>query len=400
MSRSLDGVPDAMNSVAGVMNGGRKGMDGNRRGMADVRRVVVKVGTNLLTCANGIDNGRIDVIVDQIALLKKRGCQILLVSSGAIGMGKEELGLNGRVQQISMRQACAAIGQPILMSGYRRSFFRHGILCAQILLTRDEMNNRRTYVNLRNSIGTLLELGVVPVFNENDVVSTAEIGSAFGDNDRMAAMVASKIDADLLVILSDISGLYTADPRKNPDAKLISDIERIDDDILSHAGEAGSALGTGGMKSKLIAARIAAMAGCASVIASGYEKDALVRILEGESLGSYISAEAKLHQRERWILNNSHKGSIQVDDGAKAALMEHKSLLPKGVMGVEGSFDKGDVVNIIDSAGAPFAKAMVYYSSTDIAVAAGHRSSELETILGRNCKDVLFRPEDMVLLED
>lgn len=370
------------------------------RSMAEVRRVVVKVGTNLLTCADGIDNGRIDTIVDQIALLKKRGYQILLVSSGAIGMGKEELGLAGRVQQISMRQACAAIGQPLLMSSYRSSFSRHSILCAQILLTRDEMNNRKTYVNLRNSIGTLLELGVVPVFNENDVVSTAEIGSAFGDNDRMAAMVASKIDADLLVILSDISGLYTADPRKNPDAKLISDIERVDDDILSHAGGAGSALGTGGMRSKLIAARIAAMAGCASVIASGYEKDALVRILEGESLGSYINAEAKLHQRERWILNNSHKGSIKVDDGAKAALMEHKSLLPKGVIGVDGSFDKGDVVSITDSAGAPFAKAMVYYSSADIAVAAGHRSSELETILGRNCKDVLFRPEDMVFLED
>ncbi|MDD2232387.1 MAG: glutamate 5-kinase [Sphaerochaetaceae bacterium] len=370
------------------------------RNLDNVHTIVVKVGTNLLTCPSGIDEKRIDGIVDQIAQLKKKGYQVLLVSSGAIGMGTKELGIGHKVQQIAMRQACASIGQPILMSSYRASFSRHGIICSQVLLTREELNNRRTYVNLRNSIGTLLELGVVPVFNENDAVSTVEIGSAFGDNDRMAAMIASKVDAQLLVILSDIPGLYTADPKKDPDAKFLSEIEKVDDTVLSYAGGAGSSLGTGGMKSKLLAARIAAIAGCASVIASGYESDALLRIVAGESLGSYIAPEGKLRQRSRWILNNSHKGSITVDDGAFKALKTHKSLLPKGVTGVEGTFDKGDVVQIKDSAGRAFAKAVVYYSSTEIAVAAGHRSSELSEILGPDCKDVLFRPEDLVFLEE
>ena len=370
------------------------------RNFDNVHTVVVKVGTNLLTCRSGIDEKKIDEIVQQIAMLKKRGLQVLLVTSGAIGMGRRELGLKGKVVQIAMRQACAAIGQPILMSSYRRSFSLHGIVCSQVLLTREEMNNRRTYVNLKNSIGTLLELGVVPVFNENDAVSTAEIGSSFGDNDRMAAMVASKIDADLLVILSDIPGLYTADPRKDSEARLISEIAKVDDEIMAFAGDAGSSLGTGGMRSKLLAARIASIAGCVSIIASGYEENVLIRIMDGEQVGSCIAAEEKLKQRSRWILNNSHRGAIFVDDGAMKALVSHKSLLPKGVTRVEGSFDKGDVVQIMDASGTAFAKAVVYYSSTDIAVAAGHRSSELEQILGKNCKDVLFRPEDMVLLED
>lgn len=369
------------------------------RSFESVHRVVVKVGTNLLTCSTGIDEARIDSIVDQIVVLREKGYQVLLVTSGAIGMGTRELALKGKVEQIAMRQACAAIGQPVLMSSYRQSFSKHGIICSQILLTREELNNRRTYVNLRNSVGTLLELGVIPIFNENDVVSTVEIGSTFGDNDRMAAMIASKIDADLLVILSDIPGLFTADPKKDPKAVFLSEISKVDDTILSYAGGAGSSLGTGGMKSKLLAARIASLAGCLSVIASGYEPNALVRILSGESLGSCIGADLKLKQRSRWILNNSHKGCIVIDDGARKALLSHKSLLPKGVVRVEGAFDKGDVVQICGLDGKAFAKAVVYYGSTDIAVAAGHRSSELEQILGAGCKDVLFRPEDLVFLE-
>ncbi|WP_320130579.1 glutamate 5-kinase [uncultured Sphaerochaeta sp.] len=370
------------------------------RDFSHVQRVVVKVGTNLLSTSEGIDEQCIEDIVKQIAALMKNKFQVLLVSSGAIGMGAKELHLKDAVKQVAMRQACASIGQPILMSSYRKAFKKHGLVCSQILLTRKDLNNRHTYVNLRNSISTLLELGVVPIFNENDVVSTAEIGSAFGDNDRMSAMVASKVDADLLVILTDISGVYTADPKKNPDAKLLSEIELLDEEIFSYAGGAGSTFSTGGMKTKLLAAKIASVGGCGSIIASGYEKDSLVRLLEGENFGSYIHPLKRLGQRERWILNNSHLGSILVDDGAKKALYAHKSLLPKGIVKVSGVFGEGDVVQVCTQDGAPFAKAVPYYNSTDIALLAGHNSTDIEAILGSGHKDVIFRPEDLVFLDN
>ena len=371
-----------------------------KRDLSGVHRLVVKVGTNLLSAQEGIDEICIDSIVDQIAQLHKQGYQVLLVSSGAVGMGAKELHLKGPVKQVSMRQACASIGQPLLMSSYRRSFKRHDLVCSQILLTRKDLTNRLTYVNLRNSIFTLLDLGVIPVFNENDVVSTAEIGSAFGDNDRMSAMVASKIDADLLVILTDIPGLYTADPKKDESAQLLCEIESLDDTVLSYAGGAGSTHSTGGMKTKLLAAKIASVAGCGTIIASGYEANSLIRLLAGESLGTYIHPSQRLSQRERWILNNSHLGSIEVDEGAKKALLSKKSLLPKGVVRVNGVFGSGDVIQICTTDGKPFAKAVPYYDSTDIAKVAGHSSKDIEALLGKGGKDVLFRPEDLVLLDD
>jgi glutamate 5-kinase len=370
------------------------------RDFSHVQRVVVKVGTNLLTTAEGIDERCIENIVSQIATIMKKGIQVLLVSSGAIGMGAKELHLKDAVKQVAMRQACASIGQPILMSSYRKAFKQHDIVCSQILLTRKDMNNRHTYVNLRNSVSTLLELNVVPVFNENDVVSTAEIGSAFGDNDRMSAMVASKIDADLLIILTDIPGVYTADPKKDPQATLLGEIEMLDEEIFSYAGGAGSTFSTGGMKTKLLAAKIAAVAGCGSIIASGYEKNSLVRLLEGESFGSYIHPLKRLSQRERWILNNSHLGSVLVDEGAKRALYDHRSLLPKGVVKVSGVFGQGDVIQVCSLDGKPFAKAVPYYNSTDIALLAGHKSTDIEEILGSGKKDVIFRPEDLVFLDN
>ncbi len=370
------------------------------RDLADVKRIVLKVGTNLLSCKDGIDETRIDSIVEQIACLMKKNYQVLLVSSGAIGMGAKELHLKGPVKQVAMRQACASIGQPLLMSSYRRAFKKHGLVCSQILLTRKDLNNRLTYVNLRNSVFTLLDLGVVPIFNENDVVSTAEIGSAFGDNDRMSAMVASKIDADLLIILTDITGLYTADPKKDTNAQLLSEIELLDEKILAYAGGAGSSYSTGGMKTKLLAAKIAAVAGCATIIASGYEENALPRLLESEALGTYIHPTKRLSQRERWILNNSHQGSIEVDDGAKQALLSKKSLLPKGVVRVHGVFSEGDVIQVCSTDGKPFAKAVPYLNSTDIASVAGHSSKDIQRILGTGYKDMIFRPEDLVLLDD
>lgn len=370
------------------------------RELQDVKRIVLKVGTNLLSSKDGIDELCIDSIVEQIALLMQKNYQVLLVTSGAIGMGAKELHLKGPVKQVAMRQACASIGQPLLMSSYRRAFKKHGLVCSQILLTRKDLNNRHTYVNLRNSVFTLLELGVIPIFNENDVVSTAEIGSAFGDNDRMSAMVASKIDADLLIILTDIPGLYTADPKKDSKAELLSEIEVLDEDILAYAGGAGSTYSTGGMKTKLLAAKIAAVAGCATIIASGYEKNALLRLMEAETLGTYIHPAKRLSQRERWILNNSHQGSIEVDDGAKQALLSKKSLLPKGVIRVHGVFSEGDVIQVCSADGKPFAKAVPYLNSTDIASVAGHSSKDIQRILGTGYKDMIFRPEDLVLLDD
>ncbi|MBI9094264.1 MAG: glutamate 5-kinase [Sphaerochaeta sp.] len=371
-----------------------------KRDLSSIHRVVVKVGTNLLSTKDGIDEACIDKIVEQLVNLQQKGLQVLLVTSGAIGMGARELKLTTSVTQIAMRQACASIGQPLLMSSYRRAFKKHGVVCSQILLTRKEMNNRHTYVNLRNSIFTLLDLGAVPIFNENDTVSTAEIGSAFGDNDRMSAMVASKIDADLLIILTDISGLYTSDPKKNPDSVLIKDIEVLDDEILAYAGGAGSLFSTGGMKTKLLAAKIAAVGGCGSIIASGYEPNVLVRLMEGEELGTFIHAKARRSQRERWLLNNSHLGSIIVDEGAKQALLSSKSLLPKGVVRVEGGFEAGDVVEVCTLDGKAFAKAAPYFNSTEIARIAGHESRDIIGLLGGGHKDVLFRPEDLVLLSD
>lgn len=370
------------------------------RDLSSVRRVVVKVGTNLLSSEQGIDEHYIDVIVDQLAHLQSHGYQVLLVSSGAIGMGAKELSLKGPVKQVPMRQACASIGQPLLMSSYRRSFKRHGLVCSQILLTRNDLNNRLTYVNLRNSIFTLLDLGVIPIFNENDVVSTSEIGTAFVDNDRMSAMVASKIDADLLVILTDITGLFTADPKKDKEAVLLSDITSLDATILSYAGGAGSTHATGGMKTKLLAAKIARMAGCTTIIASGYEKEVLPRLLSGEVVGTCIHSVKRLSQRQRWILYNSHLGSIVVDEGAKKALIAKKSLLPKGIVSVNGVFDAGDVVQICTIDDKPFAKAVPYYNSTEITAVAGHSSKDIQKIIKEGHKGVIFRPEDLVLLSD
>lgn len=370
------------------------------RDFSTVRRIVIKVGTNLLSSSSGIDKDRVGDICRQIAELRNRGILVLLVSSGAVGLGAMELGHHNKVVHIPMRQACASIGQPLLMSCYREAFSVYNIICSQVMLTRNDLNNRKTYNNLRSSVSTLLALGVVPIFNENDTVSTAEIGSAFGDNDRMSAMVASKIDADLLVLLTDIDGVYTGNPKKDSSAVIIRDIEHITDEVMSYAKGAGSTFSTGGMKTKLQAASIASVAGCGTIIASGYEKDSLIRIASGEEVGTYIHPERRLTQRQRWIINNSHKGSISVDEGAYRALCEHHSLLPSGVTGVSGVFEEGEVVRLIAPDGKCFAKAVPYFNSTDIALMKGHNSADIEKIVGNGRKDCIFRPEDLVFIRD
>ena len=369
------------------------------RDFSKVKRIVVKVGTNLLTDENGINEERIKGICSQLADLKNMGYQVILVSSGAIGMGAKVLKHTNPVVHIPLRQAFAAIGNPMLMSAYQRELDKYNIIAAQVLITKSVLNNRRSYVNLRSSVSTLLALGTIPIFNENDVVSTAEIGNVFGDNDRMSAMVASKIEADLLILLTDIDGIYTSNPKKDKDATLIRCIDKITPEIMSYAKGKGSAFSTGGMKTKLYAAEIAQDGGCATIIASGYEPDVLTRVVGGEEIGTLILPSKRLSARERWIMDASINGTIVVDDGAKRALFENKSLLPSGIVSVKGNFNEKEVVLVTDRDGNGLLKAVTNFNSSDLRALAGHKSSEIGDILGKGRKDVIFRPEDLVFTD-
>ncbi|HUW19406.1 MAG TPA: glutamate 5-kinase [Sedimentisphaerales bacterium] len=366
------------------------------RNFENVKKIVIKIGTNILTKAGTVevDAGYIRGITRQIAELRKTGRQVVIVTSGAIGMGAGQLALPGKVKDTKMRQACAAIGQPLLMAEYRKSFARFGVTVAQVLLTAEVLNNRKTYLNLRNSIETLLNLSVVPILNENDSVSTEEIGTAFGDNDRLCALVASKIDADLLVMLTDIDALYDKDPRKFADAKPVSTVYEITDDIMRSAGGAGSERGTGGMKSKIEAAGIASNAGCRMVLANGREKDVIGRIIAGEQIGTIFMPKRRLSNRARWVLNSRPAGVINIDEGAVRAIRNHKSLLPSGVVSVEGSFEAGEVVMLNDKA-----KAVTNLGSAQLKALAGRHSSEIRKILGPKHRDVVAIPEDIVIID-
>lgn len=362
------------------------------RDFSKIRRVVVKIGTATLSRGAGIDHDYVDDVTAQLTALQKGGRQVLLVTSGAIGLGAGELGLAERPTDIQMRQACAAIGQPTLMNEYKRAFGSHSVPVGQILLTNDVLSDRQGYLNLRSTVETLLNLGAVPVFNENDTISIAEISRAFGDNDRLSALVASKVDADLLIILSDIDALYDRDPRKFPDAKPISVVEKITPEIVEGAGAAGTAFSTGGMKTKLRAVLIAEKGGCTTVLAHGREPDVLTRILAGETIGTVFLAKPRMRNRLRWILNSLPQGHLTVDEGALEALQRRKSLLPRGVTGVEGEFEKGAVV-VVNGA----IKLVTKFSSEELRLLAGKDSLQVAQILGR--KDVIARPEDMVFLD-
>ena len=363
------------------------------RDFSKTKRIVVKIGTNILTKNAGVDAAYVRRIAAQINSLLKTGRQVVIISSGAIGMGLGQLDTE-KARDIKMRQACAAIGQPLLMAEWRKSFLRYGVTVAQVLLTAEVLNNRKTYLNLRNSIETLLKLSVVPVLNENDSVSTDEIGSAFGDNDKLSALVASKIDADLLIMLSDIDALYDKNPRKFADARPIPAVFEITDDIMRTAGGKGSKHGTGGMKTKIEAAKIASNAGCRIVLANGRLKNVIGRIIAGEEIGTVFLPKRKLSNRARWILNSSPAGTIFIDDGAMAAVEKRKSLLPSGVISVQGAFEAGSVVMLNDRA-----KAVTNLSSSQLKALAGKHSSEIRKILGPKHRDVVAIPEDIVIID-
>ncbi|MGA2916394.1 MAG: glutamate 5-kinase [Sedimentisphaerales bacterium] len=364
------------------------------RNFTSSKRIAVKIGTNTLSKDNAIDSVFLRSIAEQIAALIKAGRQVVLITSGAIGMGAGQLKIASPVTDIKMRQACAAVGQPLLMTEYRKAFNKFGLTCAQVLLTAEVLNNRQTYLNLKNAIETLLNLGVVPVLNENDCVATDEIGSAFGDNDKLSALVASKLDADVLILLSDIDALYDKDPRKFDDAKPVKAVYEITDAIIKSAGSRGSPFATGGMKSKIEAAKIASNAGCRIVLADGRVKDCLTKIIAGDDIGTVFMPKRKLSNRLRWLLNSAPAGTITIDDGAVEAVKKKKSLLPKGIKTVIGNFDSGDVV-LLNS----FAKTVTHFSSEELRKIAGKHSSEIKDILGPGKKDVVATPENIVLID-
>ncbi len=364
------------------------------RDFSKAKRIVVKIGTSSLTKNGGVNTAYVRRIARQISGLLDSGRQVVIVTSGAIGMGAGLLKIAGRVQRIKMRQACAAIGQPLLMAEYRKSFLRYGIAVAQVLLTAEVFDNRRTYLNLRNSIETLLKLGVVPVLNENDSISTDEIGTSFGDNDRISALVASKIDADLLIMLSDIDALYDKDPRKFADAEAISTVYEITDDIVRSAGGKGSMYAIGGMKTKLEAAKIASNAGCRMVLADGRVKNVIGRIIAGDEIGTVFMPRRKLSNRLRWILNSTPAGTIKIDEGAMRAIKNRKSLLPSGIVSVKGSFKAGAVVMLNDKA-----KAVTSLGSSQLKTLAGKHSTEIKKLLGPGHRDVVAIPEDIVIID-
>jgi glutamate 5-kinase len=364
------------------------------RDFSKTKRVVIKIGTSTLARAGGIDAAYIGDVAAQVKALLDGGRQVVIITSGAIGMGAGQLGLTEKPREMKMRQACAAIGQPLLMQEYRKAFLQHGVQVAQVLVTAEVLTNRKTYLNLRNAIEMLLHLGVVPVLNENDSVSTAEIGTAFGDNDRLSALVASKIDADLLIMLTDIDALYDKNPQEHAGARPIPAVFEITDEIVRNAGGKGSAHSTGGMKTKIEAAKIAANAGCRIVLANGREKDIITRIMAGEPLGTIFMPRRKLGNRARWILNSQPAGTIYIDEGALKALRNHKSLLPSGITGVEGSFDAGEVVLL-----NAIAKAVASLSSAQLRTVAGKHSTEIKKLLGPKHRDVVAIPEDIIFLD-
>ena len=290
----------------------------------------------------------------------------------------------------------------MLMAEYRKAFEQFGVTVAQVLLTAEVLNNRKTYLNLQNSLETLLKLGVVPVLNENDSISTAEIGGApstslrtsFGDNDRLSALVASKIDADLLVILTDIDALYDKDPKKYTDAKPIDTVFEITDEIIKSAGSKGSKFSTGGMKTKIEAAKVASNAGCKIVLANGKTENVIERIIAGETIGTLFLPKRKLSNRERWILNSTPAGVINIDDGAIRAVKNKKSLLPSGIKSIEGTFEAGDCIWLNNKA-----KAVTNFSSAELETLAGKHSTEIRKLLGPKRRDVVAIPEDIVFVD-
>ncbi|WP_189471397.1 glutamate 5-kinase [Litchfieldella qijiaojingensis] len=370
-----------------------------REALAGARRVVVKIGSALLTNdGRDLDEAAIGGWVDQIAELHRRGIEVILVSSGAVAAGMVRLGWRSRPSTVHELQAAAAVGQNGLTECYEGHFARHGLITAQILLTHDDLSNRKRYLNARSALRTLVDLRVVPVINENDTVVTDEI--RFGDNDTLGALVANLLEADALVILTDQEGLYDADPRYHPGARLINE-GRAGDPALAAVAGTGGALGRGGMTTKVLAARLAARSGAVTVIASGRQPEVLIRLSEGERLGTLLRPEqAPIAARKRWLAGQLQvRGSLTLDAGAVKVLRGRgSSLLPVGVKALSGNFVRGDMVVCVDEHGERIAKGLVNYGAEEALKILGRSSHQIESILGYMEAPELIHRDNLVVL--
>ncbi|MEE9395719.1 MAG: glutamate 5-kinase [Methylococcales bacterium] len=373
----------------------------NRHEFSTVRRVVVKIGSSLLTeGGKGLDRRAVSEWVSQIASFAEDGMEILLVSSGSVAEGMSRLGWTARPQTLHELQAAASVGQMGLIQTYESSFQSHGLQTAQVLLTHDDLSDRRRYLNARSTLLTLLILGVVPVINENDVVATEEI--QFGDNDSLAALVANLIEADLLIILTDQQGLYERDPSLDPAAKRVEQISIDDSRLDTMAGGSLSGLGRGGMLTKLRAARLAARSGAPTVIAYGRDENILVRVLAGENIGTFLIPNlAPFDARKRWLAGHLQtRGALVLDAGAVNVLKESgKSLLPIGVTEVRGGFHRGELVACLDSAGREIAKGLVNYSATEARKIKLQPSSRIKELLGYVDEPEIIHRDNLVLID-
>jgi len=366
--------------------------------VASSRRLIVKIGSSLLVdeSTGEIRRPWLEALIEDVVACRKRGQQVLIVTSGAVAVGRHPLGLAAGPLRLEEKQAAASAGQLRLAHAYQDAASRFGVTVAQILLTPDDTEARRRHLNARATIEQLLNLKALPVINENDTVATAEI--RFGDNDLLAARVAQMISADTLVLLSDIDGLYTSDPRRDPKAKHIAELHEITAEIDAMAERAPPGLSSGGMVTKLAAARIALAAGCRMAIAKGQDLHPLAAIDRGARVTWFIPSAEPLTARKRWIAGAVKlSGALVVDDGAAAALKRGTSLLPAGVSHVEGSFERGDAVVVRSKDGKELARGLSAYSSEDASAIAGHKSGEIEAILGYRGRDEMIHRDDLVL---
>lgn len=380
----------------------------HRDKITQANRIIIKFGTNILTNEEGdVSLPRVYSFIEDVSKLKKSGKEVILVTSGAVGLGKKKLGLDS-TDAVAMKQACAAIGQGKLMSIYESAFDEYNIVVAQILLTEDDFSQRKKYLSLRTTLNKLLELNVIPIINQNDTVSTIELDElyedmqvCFSDNDKLSALVASELDADLLVILSDIDGLYDSNPKKNPDAKIIPVVEQVTQEILNY-GEDASAGGRGGMKTKLEAARVVTRSGGTVLIVNGKTPSVIHEVFSGPEIGTiFLPGDEMLSGKKRWIgYATNVLGKLIVNYGAKKAILEKEtSLLPVGLVNVINEFKKGEVVSILDENEREIARGIVNYSSEDCKKLIGTHSDDIVKILGYKNYDAIITRDNITILE-
>lgn len=367
--------------------------------ISQTNRIVVKVGTTTLTHVNGkLNLNRLEQLVRQLADLQNQGKEVVIVTSGAVGAGMGRLGLTEKPASILERQALAAVGQGLLMQVYEKIFAEYGITVAQVLLTRNDIEDRKRYLNARNTLLTLLKYRVIPIINENDTIATEEL--KIGENDTLSALVTGLIDAELLILLSDIDGLYTKDPKKDPTAELIPFVTEVTDEIKEMAGGSASSLGTGGMVTKIGAAQMALAAGASMVIMNGDDPSQIQKIFIGKPVGTvFVSKQPVVNHRKRWIaFGPKPHGVITVDQGAERALLEQgKSLLPSGVVAVAGEFEEGDLIKVVNRENKELARGLTNYTQEQLMKIMGHKTGEIEGILGYKSSDEVIHRDNLVI---